>query len=149
MNKGKKMRSYDQVLQVSTISEWFFFMCTNMFIYIIQTRLLKMIHFTPFFLGTSLYQYPPLLLAPASQLEVEHSQQQMTQRTSDIHTIEVSARQMDVSENSGTPKWMVYNGKPYSNGWFGGTIIFGNIQMWVNPFQETSSFAMFVCFCWE
>ena len=20
---------------------------------------------------------------------------------------------MDVSENSGTPKWMVYNGKPY------------------------------------
>lgn len=104
MNKGKKMRSYDQVLQVSTISEWFFFMCTNMFIYIIQTRLLKMIHFTPFFWGTSLYQYPPLLLAPASQLEVEHSQQQMTQRTSDIHTIEVSARQMDVSKNRGYPK---------------------------------------------
>ena len=23
---------------------------------------------------------------------------------------------MDVSENSGTPKWMVYNGKPYQNG---------------------------------
>ena len=23
-------------------------------------------------------------------------------------------------------KWMVYNGKPYLNGWFGGTIIFGN-----------------------
>ena len=23
---------------------------------------------------------------------------------------------MDVSKNSGTPKWMVYNGKPYENG---------------------------------
>ena len=27
---------------------------------------------------------------------------------------------MDVSENRGTPKWMVYNGKPYWNGWFWG-----------------------------
>ena len=26
------------------------------------------------------------------------------------------------------PKWMVYNGKPYKNGWFGGTTIFGNIH---------------------
>ena len=31
-------------------------------------------------------------------------------------------------QNRGTPKWMAYNGKPYSNGWFGGTTIFGNIQ---------------------
>ena len=31
-------------------------------------------------------------------------------------------------KNSGTPKWMVYNGKPYQNGWFGGTTIFGNIH---------------------
>ena len=23
---------------------------------------------------------------------------------------------MDVSNNRGTPKWMVYNGKPYQNG---------------------------------
>ena len=23
---------------------------------------------------------------------------------------------MDVSQNRGTPKWMVYNGKPYQNG---------------------------------
>ena len=30
---------------------------------------------------------------------------------------------MGVSKNSGTPKWMVYNGKPYENGWFGGTTI--------------------------
>ena len=34
-----------------------------------------------------------------------------------------------VSKNRGTPKWMVYNGKPYSNGWFGGTTIFGNIHV--------------------
>ena len=33
---------------------------------------------------------------------------------------------MDVSKNRGTPKWMVYNGKPYENGWFGGAPIFGN-----------------------
>ena len=26
------------------------------------------------------------------------------------------------------PKRMVYNGKPYWNGWFGGTTIFGNIH---------------------
>ena len=37
--------------------------------------------------------------------------------------------EMGVSSNGGTPKWMVYNGKPYSNGWFGGTTIFGNIQI--------------------
>ena len=36
---------------------------------------------------------------------------------------------MGVSKNRGTPKWMVYNGKPYWNGWFGGTIIFGNIHI--------------------
>ena len=33
-----------------------------------------------------------------------------------------------VSKNRGTPKWMVYNGKPYWNGWFGGTTIIGNIH---------------------
>ena len=38
---------------------------------------------------------------------------------------------MGVSKNRGTPKWMVHNGKPYQNGWFGGTPIFGNIQMMV------------------
>ena len=36
---------------------------------------------------------------------------------------------MGVSKNKGTPKWMVYNGKPYQNGWFGGTTIFGNTHM--------------------
>ena len=38
---------------------------------------------------------------------------------------------MGVSENSGTPKWMVYNGKPYENGWFGGIPIFGNIHIFL------------------
>ena len=33
--------------------------------------------------------------------------------------IKVEAK-MGVSKNSGTPKWIVYNGKPYQNGWFGG-----------------------------
>ena len=33
---------------------------------------------------------------------------------------------LGVSKNRGTPKWMVYNGKPYQNWWFGGTPIFGN-----------------------
>ncbi len=34
---------------------------------------------------------------------------------------------MDVSKNRGTPKWVVYNGKPSSK--FGSTIIFGNTQI--------------------
>ena len=44
------------------------------------------------------------------------------------------------------PKWMIYNGKPYWNGWFGGTIIFGNTHVqnsgdtykfpWVGAFQR-------------
>ena len=36
---------------------------------------------------------------------------------------------MGVSKNRGTPKRMVYNGKLYQNGWFGGTTIFGNIHI--------------------
>ena len=38
---------------------------------------------------------------------------------------------MGVSKNRGvSPKWMVYNGIPYQNGWFGGTTIFGNTHLW-------------------
>ena len=37
---------------------------------------------------------------------------------------------MGVSKNSGTPEWIVYNGKPYSNGWFGGTTILGNPHLY-------------------
>ena len=37
--------------------------------------------------------------------------------------------QMGVSKNRDTSKWMVYNGKPYQNGWFGGTPIFGHTQI--------------------
>ena len=53
-------------------------------------------------------------------------------------TPEEPAEQMGVSKNRGIPKWMVHNGKPYQNGWFGGTPIFGNTQMkmvWSNANQ--------------
>ena len=48
------------------------------------------------------------------------------------HEIEITWKNvwdMDVSQNRGTPKWMIYNGKPYQNGWFGATTIFGNIHI--------------------
>ena len=48
---------------------------------------------------------------------------------------------MGVSKNRVTPKWIVYNGKPYQNGWFGGTTIFGNIHM--VPFQGRIFFPKF------
>ena len=38
----------------------------------------------------------------------------------------------------GTPKWMVYNGNPIWNGWFGGTPIFGNIQLMESFFFKKS-----------
>ena len=34
-------------------------------------------------------------------------------------------------KNRDTPKWMVCNGNPYWNGWFGGTTIFGNIHIFL------------------
>ena len=37
---------------------------------------------------------------------------------------------MKLSINVGFPKWMVYNGKSYLNGWFRATPILGNIHMW-------------------
>ena len=33
---------------------------------------------------------------------------------------------MEVSYNGGSPKWMVYSGKSYLNGWFGGIPFLGN-----------------------
>ena len=36
---------------------------------------------------------------------------------------------MDVSKNRGAPKWMLYNGKPYSNGFF-----FGYHYFWKHPY---------------
>ena len=53
---------------------------------------------------------------------------------------------MGVSKNRGTPKWMVFNGKPYWNGWFGGTTIFGNTHtyIWVSNIRH-----LFVLFCLE
>ncbi len=46
---------------------------------------------------------------------------------------------MGVSKNMGTPKWMVYNGKAYKNGWFGGTPIFGKhpyTTCWYLPMHQ-------------
>ena len=43
--------------------------------------------------------------------------------------IQTTDPHMDVSKNRGTPKWMVYNGKPNQNRWFGGTLIFGNTHI--------------------
>ena len=43
---------------------------------------------------------------------------------------------MGGSKNRGTPKWMVYNGKPYQNGWFGGTTISGNIHILTSGFKK-------------
>ena len=37
---------------------------------------------------------------------------------------------MGVSKNRGTPKWMVYNGKPYWIGWFGGKTTY----FWKHPY---------------
>ena len=42
-------------------------------------------------------------------------------------------KNMDVSKNRGTPKWMVYNGKPYYNGWFGGTRYH---YFWKHPYEK-------------
>ena len=33
-----------------------------------------------------------------------------------------------IPEMVGTPKWMIYNGKFYESGWYGGTPILGNYQ---------------------
>ena len=38
---------------------------------------------------------------------------------------------MGVSKNRGTPKWMVYNGKPYWTGWFGGKTHY----FWKHPYN--------------
>ena len=35
---------------------------------------------------------------------------------------------MYISQNAGTPQWIVYHGKSYSNGWLGGTQISGNLH---------------------
>ena len=46
-----------------------------------------------------------------------------------LQQVNCTFQYMGVSKNRGIPKWMVYNGKPYENWWFGGTLIFGNTHM--------------------
>ena len=43
----------------------------------------------------------------------------------------------------GTPKWMVYSGKPHQNGWFGGTTIFGNTH--IPPPHPKTSWHFSIC----
>ena len=61
-----------------------------------------------------------VFFSPHAFQYISPSRQQKVNRDSD----------MGVSKNKGTPKWMVYNGKPYQNGWFGGTTIF-----WKHPHE--------------
>ena len=56
--------------------------------------------------------------------------------------IQQNTTDMGVSENSGTRNWMVYNGKPYWNGWFGGTTIFGTPHI-VTTCWETKKWLAF------
>ena len=49
-----------------------------------------------------------------------------------------SGKHLGVSKNKGIPKWMVYNGKPYQNGWFGGTTIFGNTHLHPKTLDKTA-----------
>ena len=42
---------------------------------------------------------------------------------------------MRVSRNEGTPKWMVYKGNSYQNGWFRGTSIYGTTHIVKIPRQ--------------
>ena len=53
-----------------------------------------------------------------------------------------------VSKNRGTPKWMVYNGKPYLNGWFGGTLILGNIHIGARSWKP-DHFLSWAPDCWN
>ena len=54
---------------------------------------------------------------------------------SGVHWLLVYQNYMDVSKNSGIPSgwFIIYNGKPYQNGWFGGTPISGNTHIPTNP----------------
>ena len=62
-----------------------------------------------------------------------------------IHT--VYTVHMGVSKNRGTPKWMVYDAKPYSNGWFACTPIFGNIHIYVHSKYEWTCLHVQTCAC--
>ena len=55
-------------------------------------------------------------------------------------------KKVGVSKNRGTPKWMVYNGTPYKNGWFGGTTIFENPQVEIWKFLPTKGRVKWVLF---
>ena len=61
------------------------------------------------------------------------------------HSTQHQFKEVGVSKNRGTPKWMVYNGKnPIKMDGLGGTTIFGNPQVNIvkeNLFQTSWPFA--------
>ena len=56
-----------------------------------------------------------------------HNVQQQEERKKNIQC-DAWYEKMGVSKNRGTPKWMVYKGKPYQNGW-----IWGYHYFWKHP----------------
>ncbi len=48
--------------------------------------------------------------------------------------------QMGVSKTRGTPKWMVYNVKPYENGWYGG--VKTHPYFWKHPKSHQMTFSI-------
>ena len=55
--------------------------------------------------------------------------------------VQVTALYMGVSNNRDTPKWMVYNGKPYKNRWLGvENPLFSETSTWISHFGRSSRF---------
>ena len=63
------------------------------------------------------WSWPPLALSFGRPAHISHSGLVICDWN---HTIPNEPWQMGVSNNRGTPKWMICNGKPYQDGWFGG-----------------------------
>ncbi len=63
-----------------------------------------------------------------------------------FQTNTITEGHMGISKNSGTPKWMVHNGKPYENGWFEGftSPIFGGPPIVVGGVRPSRSFTYLV-----
>ena len=68
---------------------------------------------------------------PKSQIRKTRGLQWKKTRPKWLFRVGIRYTNMGVSKNRGTPKWMVYSGRPYWNGWFGfgGSIIFGNTHI--------------------
>ena len=82
--------------------------------------------------ATPLTRHEIIAWWPAAEVPRILAQQNGEEKASHVEVLWMGMKfpeYVGVSQNRGTPKWMVYNGKPYENGWFGGTPIFGNIHV--------------------